>query len=89
MTDVLKNKLIKTRKPHNCQGCARKLPAGAFMEVVEEVDSGTFYRTYWCDICRIYFILYCEYDEEISFGELKDQDPEEWQRIRIKEVADE
>jgi len=82
MSDTLKCKQVKTRKPHNCQGCDRTMPVGSAMEVVETVDYGDFCRTYWCYTCGRYFSMHCEYDDMVGTGDLRYKDPEEWERIR-------
>ena len=85
--DTLRHKEVKIRKAQRCFGCGRKFSTGTTLEKVTTVDSGIFATTYWCDICRIYWAEHMLYDDEISYGELRSQDPEEWERIYLKRQA--
>ena len=72
--DQLTNKQVKTRKPHNCWGCAREYPAGTEMQLVESVDQGEFYRAYWCKECLSLFAYIPTYmdDDGWAYGELRE-----------------
>ena len=87
MPDIIGDKDVKIRKEQRCFGCARKFPPGTVLARITSVDSGVFATTYWCDVCRIYWKEHMLYDDEINFGELRDQDPEEWERIYLKRQA--
>ena len=50
--DQLTLKTVKTRKPHNCWGCAKKYPAGTGMTYSVSVDQGDFSAAYWCEDCE-------------------------------------
>ena len=82
--DTLSHKEVKIRKEQRCFGCGRKFPIGTTLEKNTTVDSGIFTTTYWCDVCRIYWNEYMRWDDEITFGEIRDNDPEEWERIYLK-----
>ena len=87
MADTLSYKEVKTRKEQRCFGCDRSFPVGTILEKITTVDNRAFTTTYWCDICRIYWGEHMLCDDEISRGELRDQDPEEWERIYLKRRA--
>ena len=84
MQDTLSHKEVKIRKEHRCFGCSRKLPVGTILEKITTVDNGRFTTTYWCDVCRIYWNEHMLWNDEINCGDLRDQDPEEWERIYLK-----
>ena len=45
-------KTVKTKKNHQCFGCAGIIPKGSRAHRNEVVDSGTWFRTYLCDVCQ-------------------------------------
>ena len=82
MSRILKQKDVKTRKPHQCFGCARKFPAGSKLEYRVEVnDSNELWYGYLCDVC-IEMEYSMEYGDEYSCGELRQCQPEEWEAKR-------
>ena len=89
MADCLKAKIIKTRKPHKCWGCAREFPSGSTLEVNECVDNGDFHRAYWCETCRTVIDewSYPE-NEEVSMGDVKDCDSDYWETTRAEVEGD-
>ena len=52
--NIIGQKVVKTRKPHNCWGCTKELPIGDKVEVVTSVDGGNIMTVYWCDKCQDY-----------------------------------
>ena len=74
----LTSKIVKTRKPHKCWGCAKEYPAGTKMKYCESVDQGEFTNTYWCDSCeKIRGKLESwEQSEGFAFGELLEYEKE-------------
>jgi hypothetical protein len=81
MSRVISNKIVKTRKEHKCWGCARSFPKNSNLEAVTAEDEGKIYTNYWCEVCRVYWTEHMLYDDEINLGDLKANDPEEWNRI--------
>ena len=81
--DTLTNKIIKTRKPQHCWGCAREFPSGSSLRLIETVDAGTFSRSYWCRVCES---IWNEegYFEEIGYGEMRKCDEEFWEEMRFE-----
>ncbi len=79
---MLSHKIVTTRKKHKCWGCAKEYPKGSRLGVINSVDQGQFHVGYWCEICREYWDKYMSGGDEIYVGELKDQDPEAWHRIK-------
>jgi hypothetical protein len=84
MSTTLKNKYVKTRKPHRCWGCGQKFESGRTMKYVVNVDSGDFSSGYWCLACDRYLDKYgSDYDDGIAFGEFKGE--EHYEEFKIKE----
>lgn len=66
--NVLSNKQVKTRKPHCCAYCGRKIEAGAIAQVWVCEDGGDIQRNYahfFCDMAAT-FIKEFEQDEYID-----------------------
>jgi len=62
--DTLEYRLVKTRKPHRCWGCERRLPAGTAMFVIVTVDHGEIGRTYVCQTCEaVYREVLSDYND--------------------------
>ncbi len=81
--DVLKDKSVKTRKPHRCWGCRGEIIAGSVAQYQVTVDSGEFLTAYYCAVCIEYMSrLIFDGDDGICEGELKENDPEGWEAVR-------
>lgn len=50
--DLLRDKEVKTIKPHRCVGCCRKFPKGTKMKFEVWADGGTVYNNYICETCQ-------------------------------------
>ena len=50
MSKAIRSKIVKTRKPHRCFGCARLFEAGTEMLKEEVVDDG-MWTCYLCNTC--------------------------------------
>jgi len=81
MSDILSAKDVKIRKHHVCWGCGMNYPPGTRMKSVTVVD-GKIATNYWCSTCQEYWNRHLDYDDEITFGELRREDPEEWWAIK-------
>lgn len=44
-------------------------------------DEGTVTTVYWCETCQEYSRQHYLYGDDCGYGELRGNDPEEWQRI--------
>lgn len=51
MNELLNQKIVVTRKPHNCFGCGRSFPAGTLMRS-ETVKDFKLFRYYLCCTCQ-------------------------------------
>lgn len=72
MSSILSTKMVKTRKPHRCFGCAREFPAGTEMRFDVCVDDGIF-NCYLCKTCVDVVQDYGnELDDGFCFGDLRD-----------------
>lgn len=86
--DCISQVMVKTRKEHRCWGCGRTFPKGTKLERLTNVDGGEITTTYWCDTCRQYWTLFLNHDDEgINMGDLRAEDPKEWERLR-REIED-
>ena len=50
--DILLQKYVTTRKPHECWGCGRKFQKGSSLQYVKAVDNGVISGVYWCEVCQ-------------------------------------
>lgn len=48
---VIKDRVVRTRKPHRCWGCTMLLPAGSRVLAVVSAEDGRISTAYWCDTC--------------------------------------
>lgn len=88
MTEYMDVRTVRTRKPHVCFACARKIPSGAQMRVVVIKDGGEFCRMYWCAVCQEYCERYMHHDDEIMEGELRTEDTGDWEKLRLEVEAE-
>ena len=49
--DVLEDKMVTTRKPHDCWGCAKKFPTGTRMWFTKTADGGGISMAWLCEEC--------------------------------------
>lgn len=84
MSNVIKHKTVKTKKDHKCFGCGRKFEKGSILTSVTSVDGGEISTNYWCDVCNEYWDKFMDSEDLIYFGDLKANDFEEWESIRVK-----
>jgi len=82
--DILKHNIVKTRKDHRCWGCARKFEKGTKMDSITSVDGGEISTDYWCSTCVKYWNEKMQDGEVISLGDLRYEDPEIWEEIKIE-----
>ncbi len=82
MSDILKQKEVKTRKRHICFGCGLMYPIGSKMILLSIADGGTVWDSYMCETCTEYSHRHIRYDDEFGFGELRDGDKGEWYKIK-------
>lgn len=70
--EVVGRKIVLTRKPHRCFGCAREFTNGTKMERSCVVDGGEAWTCYLCstciDICRE-----MKYWDEFGYADLRDE----------------
>lgn len=83
--EVLKNKVVTTRKEHQCFGCNEIYPPGTKMEYTVSVDQGDFLTAYWCLICiAVMYEWHYEDCQYIEQGSVKSGDPEIWEEFKIE-----
>lgn len=70
MSALFSNK-VKTRKPHQCWGCAGDFPVGSIMVAVTNEDGGKLIKSYWCEVCNAYWQAHFENGDEIFMGDFK------------------
>ena len=71
MSEVIGRRVVKTRKPHVCFGCGRKIPAGSQMERSCVAD-GILWTCYLCETCQE-VSRELDYGDEYSFGDLRER----------------
>lgn len=52
MSELIREKLVKTRKDHICFGCGRLFPAGTNMSFNVTAEDGVANNFYLCDTCQ-------------------------------------
>lgn len=72
MGEVIYHKYVKTRKPHNCFGCAREFPKGSILKRESVKDCGEVFNCYICPDCEDYLDSGDYTGEEFCFGDLRD-----------------
>ena len=80
--DLLRNSMVKARKPWKCFGCSRTRPAGETRRVVVVADVGSVVESQWCATCREWMAQSTDHDDEWWEGEIIEGDPEGWEAIR-------
>ena len=92
MATLLKNKVVKTKKQHECFSCLRVFPTGTKMNYQAGVHDGDFSTCYSCMTC-VEIMNASEYYDDEGFGEgyvdellNKGQTPEEYLNELKKEV---
>ena len=88
MADILRWKTVKTRKPHLCWGCQKEYSVGTAMVHASYADGGTVFDCYWCETCQEYMHQHFEAGDECGEGEIYENDPEEWERIRAEQEGE-
>jgi len=81
---VLRSKVVKTRKNHECFGCCRIMPKGSYLRYSVGVDGGDIQACYVCKVCDEIFKDW--HDDCFFRGDMMD-DPEAWEEAR-KKVAE-
>lgn len=72
MSEIISHKYVKTRKPHNCFGCARKFPKGSILKREAVADGGVVFTAYMCPDCEDY-LHSKDYDgDEFCYGDLRE-----------------
>ncbi len=66
--ELVTQKVVKTRKPHNCWGCTLQIPIGTLIQTVTSVDGGLIVKVYWCDKCQSFMDTLDSYDTQDGFG---------------------
>ena len=80
--ETLTNKLVITRKPHTCWGCAIQYPKGTKMQYLTQAEGGTILTSYWCKTCRTYWNEYMGEVDGFPCGELRNNDVDKWEALR-------
>jgi hypothetical protein len=86
VTEVIAQKEVRIHKPRRCWGCARRFDVGARLARIVSVDGGKASSAYWCPVCNEAWWNAFGYrsDEDCAFGELRDNDPAEWEKVRAR-----
>ncbi len=85
--EILRSKIVVTRKEHQCFGCNNIFPLGSRMHYTVSVESRDFLSAYWCLVCVAVMDDWdyedCQYIEQ---GSVKSGDPELWEEMKIEEA---
>ncbi len=85
----LKQSLVKTRKEHQCFGCAKTYPAGSKMWSIAGIHDGDFWSGYWCLICTEVMdgLDYYEKEEGFELGQILEFYKEEYEEAAQTQEA--
>lgn len=72
MAEIIAHKYVKTRKPHNCFGCAREFPKGSILNREYVADGGTVFTAYLCPDCEDYLHRKDYEGDEFCYGDLRE-----------------
>ncbi len=74
--NIISEKKVKTRKPHNCWGCKQQIPIGTLTQTVTSIDGASMSTVYWCDKCQAFMDTLDSYDMQDGFdyGELSEDE---------------
>lgn len=78
MSDLLRWRKVKTRKPHKCFGCCHEYPAGTMMVYAAYARDGSIWGVYFCETCEAYMKEHFESGDEIKEGMIYEDDSEGW-----------
>ena len=82
--EVFCGKQVKTRKAHQCFGCAREFPAGTFLYAKAMFERGEIRTYYLCEVCHEYVCRNFSVGEELGRGELASECKESWETLRAE-----
>jgi hypothetical protein len=69
MSEIIRDKIVITRKPHKCWGCTKDIEIGTKIQCVTCKDGKHIITCYWCDVCKEYMDKHCDFwDLEAGFG---------------------
>lgn len=69
MIEVISVKQVKTRKPHQCWGCAKTFPVGSDLWCCVNKED-VIVRSYWCQDCQEFVENDSDFQDGYVFGEL-------------------
>ena len=85
MSQVLRWKTVKTRKPHKCSLCNREMPAGTAMVSAAWADAGTVFSEKFCLPCESYWKNELPGEEIYLEGEtIYGDNREKWEEYRAR-----
>lgn len=72
MSEILRYKMVTTRKPHVCFGCSRKFNPPANMVAAAYADGGSVSSYYLCETCDT-IASNMECGDEFGFSDLREE----------------
>ena len=80
--ETIRQRTVKTRKPHRCHGCTEEYPSGSTMKVVVSKDMGEIFSTHYCNTCDSVLSRWCSEDLQngIGYGDVRDSP--EWDEVK-------
>lgn len=80
---ILSDSFVTTRARHPCWGCRRPIRVGATVHRIVYVDLGKADSVYWCPVCEeLIARMDIDEDDRFEFGELRQNESQEWERVR-------
>ena len=71
MTSIIREGMVKTRKPHSCGCCRRKIPVKTKCYSYTDVYDDIFTVHLCAFCCHWFFEIVSDYDEELFFKDLE------------------
>lgn len=68
MSVLISQKMVRTRKKHQCQACAALFAIGSYVNTTTTVDDGRIGTYYWCDVCMAFMGTMDDDDLEQGFN---------------------
>lgn len=82
MSNLIREKKVKTRTEHTCWGCTQIIPKGTVVSFVKGRCDHQWFQSYYCHVCD--FVISrrdCrDFEDGIMYGEIRDGDPEGWEQ---------
>lgn len=89
MGTTLTDKVVKTRKSHQCFGCGKIYEKGSKMRYNTYAFEGTVDSSYWCETCDYIISNYYDYwdlQDGIQFASVWENDIGFWESTKVWKI---